>query len=242
MASRVIGFRVPVDIAEELEKVSSERGMTITEFLRSLVDETLYPGSKLNDKGIDDNTREKLESLTDAQQELTEDMETLSTLVNKLEVKISGYEISGILSPKTVEIIQGMGKIKEKMGELEYKGNTLSTQLKSTQDDITLINKHGKSLEHSNTKLAKEVEALRSQLGENTSLLADVEQLKSEVTRIKREIKRQPTDEIHTLAYKDGSEHKFRVYKSKDGLVKPHKVGWDPISGDPYVDLNEPLD
>ncbi len=43
MGSKVIGFRVPVDLAEELERVSSERGQTTAEFLRGLVDDALYP-------------------------------------------------------------------------------------------------------------------------------------------------------------------------------------------------------
>ena len=52
MASKVIGFRIPEDVAEELEKVSEKRDMTVTEFMRSLVDETLYPAS-------DNNSQEK---------------------------------------------------------------------------------------------------------------------------------------------------------------------------------------
>jgi len=45
MGSKVIGFRVPDDLAEELERFSSEHGQTTGEFLRKLVDDTLYPGS-----------------------------------------------------------------------------------------------------------------------------------------------------------------------------------------------------
>jgi len=45
MGSKVIGFRVPDDLAEELERFSSEHGQTTSEFLRKLVDDTLYPGS-----------------------------------------------------------------------------------------------------------------------------------------------------------------------------------------------------
>lgn len=43
MGSKIIGFRVPDDLAEEIEKVSAEKGQTVTEFLRKLVDEALYP-------------------------------------------------------------------------------------------------------------------------------------------------------------------------------------------------------
>ena len=67
-------------------------------------------------------------------------------------------------------------------------------------------------------------------------------ELEYEVTRIKKREKRQPTCEIHTVVFKDGREHKHRVYKSKDGFVKPCKVVWDPIVGGTCVDLTETLD
>ena len=56
------------------------------------------------------------------------------------------------------------------------------------------------------------------------------------------EIKRQPTDDTHTLAFKDGIEHKFRIYKSPAGLVKPRVVIRDIVSGNKYADQTKPLD
>jgi len=54
MGSKVIGFRVPDDLAEGLERASDERGQTVGEFLRKLVDDFLYPGSgrdRLEERG-----------------------------------------------------------------------------------------------------------------------------------------------------------------------------------------------
>ena len=79
MGSRVIGFRIPEDVAEELEKVSEERGMKIAEFMRSLVDETLYPASDNNGQEKDDSvTLEQLESLTNEHKNLVDQVESSS--------------------------------------------------------------------------------------------------------------------------------------------------------------------
>jgi chromosome segregation ATPase len=249
MASKVIGFRVPEDIAEKLEKLCEERGMTVAEFLRSLVDETLYPSIQLHDKESDDATRDQVESLSNANSELADNVQELSALVDRIGVKIAGYEIDGILSPKIIETIQEVETIKSNTDDLKYKIDTLTMNLKSTQDTIKLITEHKTSSDRSYPERQKEVSNLRSQMGAITNLSTKVKQLESEVTILKtnaalmkREIKRQPTDETHVLTFKDGSEHKFRVYKSQAGLVKPRVVVRDPFPGNKYVDLTEPLD
>ena len=103
--------------------------------------------------------------------------------------------------------------------------------------------------DRSYTELQKEVNIIGLQLAAMNNLPTKIKQLESEATRlttatslIRREIKRQPTDEIRTMPYTDGSEHRFRVYKSKAGLKKPRRVTIDPGSGDKYIDETEPLD
>ena len=72
MASKVIGFRLPEDLAVQLEKVSEERGMTVTEFMRILVDETLYPATDNKDLEKSSTvTLEQLQSFKKEQEELT---------------------------------------------------------------------------------------------------------------------------------------------------------------------------
>ena len=73
MGSKVIGFRVPDDLAEELERFSSERGQTTSEFLRKLVDDTLYSGSG----------RERLEKRRTV--ETHEDLSAVMTRLDNLE-------------------------------------------------------------------------------------------------------------------------------------------------------------
>jgi len=246
MASRVIGFRIPEDMAEELEKVCEEHGMSVADFMRSLVDEALYPTSELSDDEGDNVTREEVEILANAHKDLADDVQELSRLIDRIGVKTAKYETEGILGPGQVETMQETKAIKSNIKNLEDKVDKLSIQLESAQDAITTINRHEKSLDHSYSELQKEASVIHSQL---TAMNGTVKQLESEITRmvtsissIKREVKRQPTDDIHILPYTDGSEHKFRVYKGKEGLVKPHRVAWDPTSSDEYVDLNEPLD
>ena len=163
MASKVIGFRVPEDLAEELEKVSEERGMTVAEFMRSLVDETLYPGTQLHDEESDDIIQEQIESLSNAHRDLADDVQELFALVDRIGVKIAGYELDGILSPKIVATIQEIEKIKSNNKNLEDKVDTLSIKLESAQDAITTINRQEKSLDRSYTELQKEVSIISLQ-------------------------------------------------------------------------------
>jgi len=151
-------------------------------------------------------------------------------------VKIAGYETEGILGPKQVETMQQVETLKSKINNLEYRFNTTSITAKNVQDVITLVKDNKMSTDRTYGELRKEVSQLRSQLETVTGLPVKVRQLESEMTRtttnissIKRDLKRQPTDETHTLAYTDGSEHKFKVYKSPAGLVKPRVVVRDLI-------------
>ena len=249
MGSKVIGFRIPEDVAEELEKVSEERGMTVTEFMRSLVDETLYPASDNNGQEEGDKVSpEQLESLANEHKDLVDQVESLSVLINHIGMKIAKYETEGILSSKQVETMQEVETLKSKLHNLEYRLNTTSITAKNVQDVITLVKDNKVSTDHTYDELRKEVSQLRSQLETVTGLPLKIKQLESEMTRtttnissLQRDVKRQPTDETHTLTYKDGSEHTFRIYKSPAGLVKPHVVIRDLILGKKYVDLNEPL-
>ncbi len=44
MGSKLIGFRLDNDLAEEIEAKAAEKGQSTSELLRELVDELLYPG------------------------------------------------------------------------------------------------------------------------------------------------------------------------------------------------------
>lgn len=201
MASKVIGFRVPEDIALELERISEERGVKVGEFLRRLVDDTLYPPATLKVEEENNNAvNETLESLSNSYADLTDRVQELHRFYDIIRVKLGKYEVEGILDPKLIETIKEVSNLRPQLGTME----NLSGRIKQLESEVT--------------------------------------RLKENVASLKREIKRQPTDEIHTITFKDGSEHKYRVYRSEAGLVKPRRAWRDLISGDKYVDLSEPLD
>ena len=250
MASKVIGFRIPEDVAEELEKASEEHGMTVTKFMRMLVDETLYPESdnKGQEKG-DTVTLEQLGSLANEHENLVDQVVSLSVLINQIGVKIAKYETEGILGLKQVETMQEVETLKSKINNLEYRFNTTSITAKNLQDVITIVKDNKVSADRTYDELRKDVSQLRSQLETVTGLPLKVREIESDISHmttnislLQRDVKRQPTDDIHTLTYKNGSEHRFRVYKSPAGLVNPYVVVNDLILGKKYVDLNEPLD
>ena len=249
MASKVIGFRVPEDMAEELEKVSEERGMTVAKFMRSLVDETLYPATEnKGQKNGDSVTLEQLESLANEHKDLVDQVESLYLLMNHIGVKIAKYETEGILGPKQVETMQDVETLKSKIGAYEDKFVLISQNSKNSLDRVSYLYEHKESSDRAYEELRNEVNQLRSKLETVTVLPLKIKQLESDMTHMTtnlpstiRGILRQPTDETHTITLKSGREHTLRVYKSPAGLVKPHVVVRDPISGNKYVDLGEPL-
>ena len=122
------------------------------------------------------------------------------------------------------------------MSNLQNRFNTTSITAKNVQDVITLVKDNKVSTDHTYGELRKEVSQLRSQLETVTGLPLKVRQIESDISHmttnissLKRDVKRQPTDETRTLTYKDRSKHTFRVYKSSAGLVNPHVVVNDLI-------------
>lgn len=248
MASKVIGFRVPEDLAEELKRICEQRGMTVAEFLRSLVDETLYPGAQVHEDESDNVTRQQVESLSSAHRDLANKVQDLSAKVDRVTSKVAGYELKGILSPDIVEKIQEIEKINSNKDNLKSEVDTLTIKFEAAEKNIGNFSGFVLSSESLFAHLQKEIKSLHSQLESMASSSTRVSGLETEVNRLattmttlKREIKRQPTDEIRTMPYKDGSEHRFRVYKSEAGLKKPRRVTIDPGSGDKYIDETEPL-
>lgn len=253
MASKVIGFRLPEDLAVQLEKVSEERGMTVTEFMRILVDETLYPAT--DNKDLEKSStvvRKQLESLANERKNLANEVQNLSPLLDNIVAKLETHETEGILTPDLIETVQKVATLRGQVNTWESRYNTLSIMVnensKKIQDVIVLVNKNRESSDGMCSELHEEVSLLGSQLGTMKDLPlkvkrieTDVNNLTTSIPSIVRETVRQPTDETRTLTLKSGGERTFRVYKSSVGLVKPHRVTLDPVSGNKYVDLSEPL-
>jgi len=63
MGSKVIGFRVPYDLAEEFKHACEERGQTTSEVLRQLVDDMLYPNREEAALSTDESVLGRLDVL-----------------------------------------------------------------------------------------------------------------------------------------------------------------------------------
>ena len=79
--SKLIGVRMPDDLAQELEAKAAEQGLSTSEFLRKLVDDALYPdtegspGTKAGVATLDESVAERLDKLEREQAKLAEDLE-----------------------------------------------------------------------------------------------------------------------------------------------------------------------
>ena len=63
MSSKVLGFRVPDDLAEEFKHACEERGQTTGEVLRKLVDDMLYPNREEAALSTDESVPGRLDVL-----------------------------------------------------------------------------------------------------------------------------------------------------------------------------------
>ncbi len=84
MASKVIGFRVPEDLAEEFEQFCEGAGKTSGEMLRKLVDDVLYPESG-RERLEERDEREALKNAAGRLESLEESSEALTDKIAKLE-------------------------------------------------------------------------------------------------------------------------------------------------------------
>jgi hypothetical protein len=81
MGSKLIGFRIADDLAQEVEAKAAERGLSTSEFLRELVDNCLYPdtggspGAKAGVATLDASVTKRLDKLEQEQAKLAKGLE-----------------------------------------------------------------------------------------------------------------------------------------------------------------------
>lgn len=91
MPTKMISFRIPEDLATELDTVATEEGKTISEFVRDLVDARLYPskGSQptlLKGKDFSVDTEELLGNVATLNEEVDKYDEKLTDLTKRFDV------------------------------------------------------------------------------------------------------------------------------------------------------------
>jgi len=119
-------------------------------------------------------------------------------------------------------VVSRIGKVQKMVEDLDEGLNTVRTKLTT----------HG----HDGLRLIPQLNSRLEQVGEQ------IAGLQAGVARAQTLSVRKPTDDFERLELANGSNHTFRVYRSKRGLSNPHRISIDPFLGDKYVDLAEPED
>jgi len=252
VGSKVIGFRVPGDLAEELERISGEHGLTTAEFLRKLIDDTLYPSNREQSAALSDTlVEEQIGSLEDMQSQITDEFGNLSSQIENLTEKIGQLEAKNSLSPEQIAMINASANLASRVKDLEQRqenmGLVLDQNANKIQGAVVMVQDFGDSASNTFGKFRSEISNLRTKLEALNSLPSKVEKIKLDVVRlsdrlpkVEREAKRMPTGETDTYRSSNGREHVYRVYKSPTGLAKPYRLSTGlPYSK--YIDLSEPL-
>ena len=260
MGSRMVGFRVPEDIYEEIERVSEERGVTTADFLRKLVDETLYPSSRGGTSTMANTSmKEQLGNLEDTLNWLTDEFNNLSNRVDELgDIK----ELKRVANTMTEADRKELDKLSGKVGHWEQQGRELEAKVgklgEAVDHNAGVLNRFVEVIGGKVERLEDGVNELKSVQASHThnglssipQLLNKVGKLEQNLSEVKAELgdakkraMRQPTG--RTRDYKrdgDTRSYTFKEYASPKGLTKPYRIATDLIHGARYIDLAEPED
>lgn len=122
MGSKVIGIRMADDLAEELELKAAEEGLSTSEFMRNLVDQTLYPGK---DRSAGDGSKGQA-VLTEQVGRLTEQLNNHTQQLQQL----NGY-------PKQANDLTGqLSRLTKRLDEAVKQGNSLTTWAEKVRDEL----------------------------------------------------------------------------------------------------------
>ena len=252
MGSKVIGFRVPDDLAEELDRACAERGQTTGEVLRKLVDDLLYPSKSRKGEGeVAELEGEKIEDIQQQVDTLGASVEHLGNHLKELADRVESAQVNKGLAKRLEEELErverettdGHNQLAAIINKNTAEVRKIIPIVQGKLDDLQSQQANLKS------ELAHKVSDHKAGLQPLTGLPSNLEDVKSNVARLsdrvatsERRAKQHPTDRTETLELSDGKKRTFKVYRGPAGLIKPHKISSDLISGDKYVDLSEPLD
>ncbi len=244
MATKMMNVRLPEDMAEELEKVCDEAGQTLSEFVRKLIDDKLYPGT--NDKAVP----------------ATMDFGGKATLNEEVQSKV--YAISEeVAEAKVAKLKEELtGKIEKSVtGTSEVNKNYYESVWNTLTKTIGLLHQKIEEYDKNNKKL-NDVQKLVEGLGESMGVVktnlamhghdgvTKIPELDNKLkdlgtkmvvleATIKNTKKRVPVTpyKFRKLELMDGTKHTYTLYRGPWGLSRPHK-----IADEEYADLAEPED
>lgn len=113
------------------------------------------------------------------------------------------------------------------------------------QDSVSVLSTKFKTMSETLHNIERYVQLTNTEVKDFKGKIDTLEQsyvnLESGIRYTKLLATRVPTGEVVSVALNDGRNHKFREYRSSEGLTKPYQTKSDLILGGKWVDLNEPL-
>jgi chromosome segregation ATPase len=184
----------------------------------------------------------QLDKLT---QQLNEQADQLEQLNEQLELARVAEATSNENSRKLNNLANQVASLSAKWQDTNNKlvevVDTHGEWLKKTRD--MLMDKIGgteRNLDETRKHLNR-IEAQQVKLQDAFKLLErTMDDLKADIDDIRQRLRRYPTGNVVTASLDDGKNHRFREYRSPQGLRRPYKTKADLLLGDRWVDLDEP--
>ena len=185
--------------------------------------------------------------ITEQLGQLTQQLNGQTQQVNKLSEDVEMTQVAKALSDKCLaqldKVTFQLESLKDAHNKLVAVVNNNSEQFKKSTamfegklgSDERDLHETNKRLDKVEAQLVKDQDAFKS-------IEQSVNSLKADIVDMRRRALRRPTDNVITLRLTDGRDHRFKEYKSPQGLRKPHKTTTEWFSGDKWGDLSEPED
>jgi predicted DNA-binding protein len=248
MGSKTIGLRLPDDLAQELEKVSVEKGQTTSEFVRQLIDDALYPVKNESEAELEDGEitiHDVVENVNLHEEQITEINKNIEAVRQDLTKLFDSYdeqrvELAGKLKElgpslrrwgQQVEVLtatdnEKLGKLSDVEGSVTKLQDSLSGRVTKLEDDLVA------KMAEIEDKLQQKIVMIGTNLKELSTKLVNLEDA------VKKGKERLPaSDKYKKIKLTNKTEHHYILYRMPWGLTRPEK-----IDDDEYIDLAEPLD
>ena len=121
MGSKVIGFRVPDDLAEEFKHACEERGQTTGEVLRQLVDDMLYPNREEAALSTDESVLGRLDVLEGGYEVLEKKLKDFDKRLEPVQVNRGLTEAE---KEQLDELVSKMGLLTQRIDKIVEQENS----------------------------------------------------------------------------------------------------------------------
>ncbi len=252
-ADTIGGFGQPVTQQGAQQPLSSDSGTRVTTEQRLSQLESRFARLEHVTGVRETDELEKLLSITDTPltgrvAQLTEQLSKLteqlkSEYVSREAMETIAAELTGESESLHKEIANTYNMsaiaIRESHESCENSFSKIEGQSTATANELYELSKNVKHIRESVQGNRASVNQLNTKL---VSLEHTLSELESKVTKVRNLARRVPTGKIVAIELSDNREHRFREYKSPQGLARPYRTSRDLILGDRWVDLAETED